>query len=73
VKDLKTILWGKSVGYADLREKKEFVAKIMSIVKRDLKRMQKKELKKALEHKDVSYNPKTKYEHEDLINLFLES
>jgi hypothetical protein len=39
----------------DLREKKELVAKIMFIVKRDLgRRMQKKELKRALEHKDVS-------------------
>jgi hypothetical protein len=35
--------------------------------------MQKKELKKALEHKDVSYDAKTEYEHEDLINLFFES
>lgn len=36
VKELKTILWGKSIGYADLREKKEFVAKIMSVIAAEL-------------------------------------
>lgn len=73
MKDLKTILWGKSIPYADLSEKREFVKRAMERVRKDLKRMQKKELKSLLRKENIEYDRSASYEHLDLINLYLES
>lgn len=69
MKDLKTILWGKSISYADLREKKEYIARIMQRVQKDLKRMTRKELRAALEARDIPFQ--STMDHAELIQQFL--
>ncbi|KAJ3211610.1 hypothetical protein HK099_007962 [Clydaea vesicula] len=73
VKDLKTLLWSQNIQYSDLSEKKDFINRFReTIVKRDLRRMTKKELKSALV-KNLGYKKEDLRKidtHEELIDLY---